>query len=67
MINYIRRKLENYRIKRNLKQAIKEVRLYKEGKIELQTWQEFLNSKKINKTISTAQRFKEALKKLSRN
>ena len=42
MINFI----EKIRIKRNLRKALKEVKLAEQGKIKLQTWDEFLEELK---------------------
>lgn len=40
---------ENWRIKRNLKQALKEVRLHQQGKIKLKTWDEYLEEERRKK------------------
>lgn len=38
--------IENWKIRRNLKQALKEVKLHREGKIKLKTWDELLKELK---------------------
>lgn len=39
-MNKLYRIIEEWKIRRNLKQALKEVKLHREGKIKLKTWDE---------------------------
>lgn len=46
MLNRIRNFIEYYKVKRKLKQSLKQVKLHREGKIHLDTWGEYKKKKR---------------------